>query len=145
MKRKRITYIIWLLLLPWELSGLPEMIKCSNVFNGLVCRGCGDKWSIAVLSGKSYWKTVEQAGDARSAAVAAFIAGAWLTPQKKARSTLEVYDMNNTRGFGSMLITAEDLIRTLKANDRILVGDGAGFKALDRPWTSCLGVWWCWL
>jgi hypothetical protein len=61
------------------------------------------------------------------------VAGAWLTPQKKARSTLEVCDMNSTKGFGPMLITAEDLARTLEANDLILVGDGAGFKVLSRP------------
>jgi hypothetical protein len=77
----------------------------------------------------------EQAGDVGSAA-AAIVAGAWLTPQKKTRSTLEVCDMNNTRGFGPMLITAEDLARTLEANDLILVGDGACFKVLDRP-RSC--------
>jgi hypothetical protein len=32
-----------------------------------------------------------------------------------------------------MLITAEDLARTLEANDLILVGDEAGFKFLERP------------
>jgi hypothetical protein len=37
------------------------------------------------------------------------------------------------RGFGPMLITAEDLARILEANDLILVGDGAGFKVLDCP------------
>jgi hypothetical protein len=41
--------------------------------------------------------------------------------------------MNITRGFGPMLITAEDLTRTLEANDLIVVGDGAGFKVLSRP------------
>jgi hypothetical protein len=64
---------------------------------------------------------------------AAVVAGAWLTPQKKVRSTLEVCDMNSTRGFGPMLITDEDLVRILEANDLILVGDGAGFKVLKRP------------
>jgi hypothetical protein len=74
----------------------------------------------------------EQGGEFGSAATAAIVAGAWLTPQKKARSTLEVYDMNIARGFGPMLITAEDLVRTLEANDLILVGDGAGFQVLNR-------------
>jgi hypothetical protein len=32
-----------------------------------------------------------------------------------------------------MLITAEELARTLEANDLFLVGDGAGFKVLVRP------------
>jgi hypothetical protein len=32
-----------------------------------------------------------------------------------------------------MLITAEDLARTLEANDLFLVGNGAGFRVLDRP------------
>jgi hypothetical protein len=41
--------------------------------------------------------------------------------------------MNCTRGFGLLLITAEDLGRTLEANDLILVGDGAGFQVLSRP------------
>jgi hypothetical protein len=73
----------------------------------------------------------EQGGDVGSASAAAFVAGAWLTPQ--ARSTLEVCDMNNMRGFGPMLIIVEDLARTPEANDLILVGDGADFKVLDRP------------
>jgi hypothetical protein len=75
----------------------------------------------------------EQATEFGSVAAAAVVAGAWLTPQKKARSTLDVCDMNITRGFGPMLITAEDLARTLEANDLILMGDGAGFKVLYRP------------
>jgi hypothetical protein len=41
--------------------------------------------------------------------------------------------MNITRGFGPMLTTAEDLARILEANNLILVGDGAGFRVLDRP------------
>jgi hypothetical protein len=44
-----------------------------------------------------------------------------------------VCDMNMVRGFGPMLITAEDLARTLEANVLMLVGDGAGFKVLERP------------
>jgi hypothetical protein len=32
-----------------------------------------------------------------------------------------------------MLITTEDLARTLEANTLMLVGDGAGFKVLERP------------
>jgi hypothetical protein len=41
-----------------------------------------------------------------------------------------------------MLITAEDLSRTLQANDLILVGDGAGFQFLNRGLGGvvCLGV-----
>jgi hypothetical protein len=62
----------------------------------------------------------EQGGELSSAATAAIVAGTWLTPQKKARSSLEVCDMNSTRGFGPMLITAEDLSRSLQANDLIL-------------------------
>jgi hypothetical protein len=42
----------------------------------------------------------EQAGDVCSAVAAAIVTGGWLTPQKKARSTLDVCDMNSTRGFG---------------------------------------------
>jgi hypothetical protein len=38
--------------------------------------------------------------------------------------------MNIARGFGPMLIIAEDLARTLEAND--LMGDGAGFQVLNR-------------
>jgi hypothetical protein len=76
--------------------------------------------------------SVEQTGDVGSTVVAAVMAGAWLTPQKKARSTLEVCDINSTRGFGLMLTTTEDLARTLEANDLILIGDG-GFKVPDRP------------
>jgi hypothetical protein len=74
----------------------------------------------------------EQGGELSSAATAAIVAGTWLTPQKKARSTLEVCNVNSTRGLGPMLITAEDLSRTLQANDLILVGDGAGFQVLNR-------------
>jgi hypothetical protein len=69
---------------------------------------------------------VEQVGGCSSEAAAAVVAEAWLTPQKKARSTLEICDMNTTRGFGN-------LRRILEANDLILVGDGAGFQVLNRP------------
>jgi hypothetical protein len=41
--------------------------------------------------------------------------------------------MNMVREFGTMLITAEDLARTLEANALMLVGDGACFKVLERP------------
>jgi hypothetical protein len=41
--------------------------------------------------------------------------------------------MNSTRGFGPMLTITEDLARTLKADDLILVDDGAGFKVLSHP------------
>jgi hypothetical protein len=75
----------------------------------------------------------KQVGSLSSAATAAIVAGAWLTPQKRARTALEVCTMNNTRGFGPMLITAEELRRTMEANDLILVGDGAGFQVLNRP------------
>jgi hypothetical protein len=75
----------------------------------------------------------EQVGGASSSATVAIVAGAWLIPQKKARSSLEVCDMNMVRGFGPMLITSEDLARTLEANALMLVGDGAGFKVLERP------------
>jgi hypothetical protein len=61
------------------------------------------------------------------------VAGTWLTPQNKARTSLEVCEMNTTRGFGHLLITAEDLGRTMMANDLILVGDGAGFQVCKRP------------
>jgi hypothetical protein len=70
---------------------------------------------------------VEQAGGVSSVAAVVVVAGVWLTPQKKARSSLEVCDMNRVRGFGPMLITAEDLVRTLETNALMLVGDGAGF------------------
>jgi hypothetical protein len=75
----------------------------------------------------------EQTGGVSSVAAAAAVAGAWLTPQKRERSTLEVCDMNRVQGFGPMLITAEDLARTLEANALMLVSDGAGFKVLERP------------
>jgi hypothetical protein len=74
----------------------------------------------------------EQAGSLNSTA-AAIVAGAWLTPQKRAMTALEVCTMNNPRGFGPMMITAEELRRTMEANDLILVGDGAGFQVLTRP------------
>ncbi|KAK1609994.1 hypothetical protein QYE76_033671 [Lolium multiflorum] len=60
------------------------------------------------------------------------VAGSWVIPQKKARTTLEVCDRNNSRGFGPMLMTAEDLARTLEANDLVLVGDGACFQVMGR-------------
>jgi hypothetical protein len=60
------------------------------------------------------------------------VAGSWVIPQKRARTTLEVCEMNSSRGFGPMLMTAEDLARTLDANDLVLVGDGALFQVLDR-------------
>jgi hypothetical protein len=75
---------------------------------------------------------VEQDGGSSSAAAAAVVAGAWLTPQKRLRTTLEVYDVNYTRGLGPMLITAEDLKRTLEDNELFLVGDGARFQVLGR-------------
>jgi hypothetical protein len=40
----------------------------------------------------------------------------WPTPENKTRMTLEVCNLNGVRGLGSMLITAEDLARTLDAN-----------------------------
>jgi hypothetical protein len=61
------------------------------------------------------------------------VVGAWLTPEKKARTTLEVCDMNCERGMGPMLITTVDLARTLGANALMLVGDGKGFRVLERP------------
>jgi hypothetical protein len=76
---------------------------------------------------------VGQVGGASSSAAGAIVAGAWLTLQKKARSTQEVCETNSMRGFGPMLITAEDLARMLEANALMLVGDGAGFKVLERP------------
>jgi hypothetical protein len=74
---------------------------------------------------------VEQVGGSGQDA-SAIVAGSWVIPQKKARTTLEVCDMNSSRGFGPMLMTAEDLARTLEANDLVLVGDGACFQVLDR-------------
>jgi hypothetical protein len=74
-----------------------------------------------------------QVGAVGSSAASAIVAGAWLTPQKKVRTTLEVCDMNNISGFGPMMITAEDLARTLDTNALMLVGDGAGFTVLERP------------
>jgi hypothetical protein len=66
----------------------------------------------------------EQVGGSGQDATA-IVAGSWVIPQKKARTTLEVCDMNSSREFGPMLMTAEDLARTLEANDLVLVGDGA--------------------
>jgi hypothetical protein len=39
----------------------------------------------------------------------------WPTPENKTRMTLEVCNLNGVRGLGPMLITAEDLARTLGA------------------------------
>jgi hypothetical protein len=74
----------------------------------------------------------EQGGGSSSSAAAAIVAGTWLTPQKKARSSLEVCEMNTTRCFGPLLITVEDLGRTMMTNDLILMGDGAGFQVCKR-------------
>jgi hypothetical protein len=57
----------------------------------------------------------------------------WPTPENKTRMTLEVCNLNGVRGLGPMLITAEDLARTLGANALMLVGDGEGFRVLERP------------
>jgi hypothetical protein len=74
----------------------------------------------------------EQDGGSGQDATTDIVAGSWVIPQKKARTTLEVCDMNSSRGFGPMLMTAEDLARTLEANDLVLVGDGACFQVMDR-------------
>jgi hypothetical protein len=44
----------------------------------------------------------EQAGGSGPYATTVVVAGAWVTPQKRARATLEVSDMNNSRVFGPM-------------------------------------------
>jgi hypothetical protein len=75
----------------------------------------------------------EPAGAAGSNASSAVVAGAWLTPEKKSRTSLEVCNLNGVRGLGPMLITAEDLARILGANALMLVGDGEGFRVLERP------------
>jgi hypothetical protein len=74
----------------------------------------------------------EQVGRSGQIATNDIVAGSWVIPQKKARTTLEVCDRNNARGLGPMLMTAEDLARTLDANDLVLVGDGAYFQVMGR-------------
>ncbi|XP_051194795.1 uncharacterized protein [Lolium perenne] len=74
----------------------------------------------------------EQVGRSGQIATNDIVAGSWVIPQKKVRTTLEVCDRNNARGLGPMLMTAEDLARTLDANDLILVGDGAYFQVMGR-------------
>jgi hypothetical protein len=61
------------------------------------------------------------------------VTGPGLTPEKRAKTTLEVCPMNHERGSGPLLITAADLARTLRANPLMLVGDGKGFMVLYRP------------
>jgi hypothetical protein len=61
------------------------------------------------------------------------VAGAWLTREKKPRTTLEVCNLNGVRDLEPMMITAKDLARTLGANAFMLVGDGEGFRVLERP------------
>jgi hypothetical protein len=68
-----------------------------------------------------------------SNATSVVVVGAYLTPEKKARTMLEVCNFNGARGLGPMLITAEDLARTLGANVLMLVGDSDGFRVLERP------------
>jgi hypothetical protein len=58
------------------------------------------------------------------------VAGPCLTPVKKPRTSLEVCNLNGVRGSGLMLITAEDLARTLGANALMLVGEGEGVRVL---------------
>ncbi|KAK1679563.1 hypothetical protein QYE76_040411 [Lolium multiflorum] len=74
---------------------------------------------------------VEQDGGSSSVAAAAVVAGAWLTPQKRARTTLEVCDINCTRGLGPMLITAEELKRTLEDNELFLAVQSTARKAAE--------------
>jgi hypothetical protein len=52
---------------------------------------------------------------------------------KEPRTSLEVCNLNGVRGLGPMLITAEDLARTLGVNALMLVGHGEGFRDLERP------------
>jgi hypothetical protein len=75
----------------------------------------------------------DQAGAPCSNATSVVVTGAWLTPEKKARTVLEVCDMNCERGMGPTLITVADPARTLGANVLMLVGDGEGFRVLERP------------
>jgi hypothetical protein len=76
---------------------------------------------------------VESAGAACSNASFVVVVGAWLTPEKKPRTTLEVCNLNGVRDLEPMMITAKDLARTLGANAFMLVGDGEGFRVLERP------------
>jgi hypothetical protein len=61
------------------------------------------------------------------------VAGAWLTPEKKAKAEMEVY-MGNLKceAEETLKITAVDLVRTLEANAPMMVGDGEGFRVLPR-------------
>jgi hypothetical protein len=55
------------------------------------------------------------------------------TPERKARTELEVCVLNQNRGADEPLkITTADLARTLKANALMMVGDGDGFWVLTR-------------
>jgi hypothetical protein len=61
------------------------------------------------------------------------VVGTWLTPERKARTELEVCVLNQNRGADEPLkITTADLARTLKANALMMVGDGDGFWVLTR-------------
>jgi hypothetical protein len=56
-----------------------------------------------------------------------------LTPEKKARTKLEVHVMNQScDAEESLKITTADLARTLEANALMLVGYGEGFRVLLR-------------
>jgi hypothetical protein len=80
------------------------MIIFSTVLNGLACRAvetlglqlCSVE-DLAEGRRKRIASDDAEQGGLPSAIVA-------LTPQKKARTTLEVCDMNNARGFGPMLM-----------------------------------------
>jgi hypothetical protein len=76
----------------------------------------------------------EHFGGISSCLTSAIVVGAWLTPEKRARTEMEVCVIKQTREHEEPLnITTADLVRTLKANAFMLVGDGEGFRVLPRP------------
>jgi hypothetical protein len=60
---------------------------------------------------------------------AAVVAGAWMILEKKLRTENKI-NIHNQVGGDDLKITAEDLARTLTANDLVLIGDGERFKVI---------------
>jgi hypothetical protein len=72
-------------------------------------------------------------GGVDSCATNAVMAGAWVKPEKQLKSHHELLLMNlSSSESGHLRISAQDLARTLKANDLELVVDGECFRMVQR-------------
>lgn len=68
-----------------------------------------------------------------SCATVAVVAGAWVTPEKRAKTQMELVIQNHVRSSGDdWEITAADLARTLDANALMLIGDGERFRVVPK-------------